>query len=83
VKVSGERADPEHRVLGDRLLGLGIRDAVAEEPLQGPIADDADGHTGRGPAVQDLGHLALQLELIHGSHGSPFHRAGGMARADC
>ena len=77
----GDRADPEHRVLRDRLLGLDVGDAVAQGPLQGSITDDANRKTGRGPAVQDLGDLAPQLELIHNRHGSPIHREGGTARA--
>ena len=30
---------------------------------------------------QDLGDLALHLQLIHGVHGFTFHRAGRTARA--
>ena len=60
----GDRPDPEHRVIRDRLLGFNVRDAVAKEPLQRSVAHDNDSEPGGGPAVQPLGHLELQIELV-------------------
>ena len=63
----GEGADPKDGVLRDRFLGVDIRDAVAEEPVERPATDDANSKTSGGPAVEHLGHLALQVALLDSS----------------
>ena len=60
----GDRPDPKQHVLVDRLFGLDVRDAVAEERSARPVTNDPDSETGAGPAVENLGHLELQVELI-------------------
>ena len=37
---------------------------MAKEPLDGSVAHENDSEAGGGPAVQHLGHVELQIELV-------------------
>jgi hypothetical protein len=60
----GDGGDPKDRVLGHGCVRRDVRDAVAVEPLQRPVADHPHRQAGRRPAVEDLMDPGLHLELV-------------------
>ena len=60
----GDRADAKDGVRRDRFSRPDICDAVAEEPLQGAVADHAGSQTGRAPAIENLGDVELEIAAI-------------------